>query len=233
MNASSISSRFKDLFVTPSIVFDFDGTLAIGHGPVLAYALCVAPEGSKDFLERVRRELRRYDDGQSIYRDGYDIVAKLASELGIDDGTMSVAYGESRKLLGSDLAPVEHVRGIKDILSSLKGHARLVLATNAPENGVHDLLRQWGVADLFDQLHFVVGKPAGLISIISDLQLDGPVLAVGDIYEFDLSPAAQLGADTALVGATATISEAKVSMRGDSIADLPLLAWVSSRVSSS
>lgn len=228
MDASSISSLVKDLFVTPSIVFDFDGTLAVGHGPVLAYALCVEPEGGKDFLVRVERELRRFDDGQSPYRDGYDIVAKLAAELGVDDGAMSIAYSRSRELLGSEKAPVEHVRGIEDIFLQLKGHARLVLATNAPAAGVIELLRQWGIAEFFDQLHFVVGKPAGLLPIISELQKDGPVLAVGDIYEFDLAPAVQLGADTALVGATVSTSEAKVSMRGRSIADLPLLSWVSS-----
>ncbi|MDN6499637.1 MAG: hypothetical protein L0K44_07820, partial [Yaniella sp.] len=65
-----------------------------------------------------------------------------------------------------------------------------------------------------------VGKPAGLFNIVESALDRGPVLAIGDIAEYDLAPALQLGADTALVGATAMTSTAPVTMRGASLEHL-------------
>ena len=61
------------------------------------------------------------------------------------------------------------------------------------------------------------------------------MLSVGDIFAFDLAPAAELGATTALVGATAERSPAAVTMRGRTIADLygDIEAWAADAASSS
>lgn len=204
----------------PSIVFDFDGTLAVGHGPILAYARIVAPLAGADYLERVEAELQRYDAGESEYRDGYDIAGRLASADGVSTEVLQATYMASRELVGTALAPVTTVPELDEFLASLGEYARLVIATNAPERGIDRVLAAWGVRDRFAEIHFTVGKPAGLEAVVSRLATAGPVLAIGDIAAFDLTPVQHLGVDTALVGATHKISPAQVSLRGESVAAL-------------
>lgn len=220
--------------MTATIVFDFDGTLAIGHGPVMAYAECASPLAGAQYLERVKDALAEYDAGGGEFRDGYDVVGSLAAADGVEADALSDAYGRSRDLLGTPEAPVDAVDGIDEILESLGRHARLVLATNAPAAGVDRVLESWGVRERFDAVHFTVGKPAGLAPIIRLALEDGPVLAIGDIFDFDLAPAVELGADTALVGATASTSPESVTMRGQTIAALraDIEAWAAAAASS-
>lgn len=211
--------------MTPSIIFDFDGTLVVGHAPVLAYARTAAP--STNFMKTVEEELRAFDRGETSYRDGYDLVAQLAAEAGVTPVALEEAYAHSRTYLGTDEAPVEALPEIADFLSSLHQRAELCLATNAPAVGVERVLDSWGVRGHFDQLHVNVGKPTGLRPIVADLMKKGRVLSIGDIVDYDLAPALELGADTALVGATAVVSPAEVTFRGDTLVDLydPILAW--------
>lgn len=213
--------------VTRAIIFDFDGTLAIGHGPVLAYAREVAPLAGDRFIERVEAALREFDAGRSDYRDGYHIVAELAARDGVSAGTMNQAYLASRAELGTAEAPVDAPVDLMDILAELGEHAVLHVATNAPALGVEQVLESWGVREYIDHLHVEVGKPDGLYPIITQALNDGPVLAVGDIVAYDLQPAIDLGADTALVGATSAHATAAVTMRGATLTDLrnALVRW--------
>ena len=207
--------------MTPTIVFDFDGTIAIGSGPVMAYAREVARAAADAaLLERIEVALAAFESGDTRYRDGYDVVGSLAEDAGVDTAARSAAYQESRVQLGTALAPVEPVPGLAELLAALRPHARLVLATNAPAAGIEPLLERWGVRDGFDELRFAVGKPAGLEPVIRNALAEGPVLAIGDIVEYDLAPAMALGADTALVGATAAHSPAAVTMRALTLAEL-------------
>lgn len=218
----------------PTIVFDFDGTLATGDGPVIAYARAVAPAAGAGYLERVRTGLAALARGERRHRDGYDVVGSLAAEAGVGVASLSAAYLESRQHLGTALAPVVAMPELDGFLAGLGQHARLELATNAPATGIDRVLADWGVAERFDALHFAVGKPAGLAAVIERAIASGPVLAIGDIAAFDLEPAAALGADTALVGATAATSPASVTMRGPSLAALrgDIEAWAASAASS-
>lgn len=213
--------------VTRSIVFDFDGTLAVGNGPVLAYARAVAPSAAPGFVDRVSDELKAFDTGRSAYRDGYHVVAELAERDGVSSGTMNQAYQASREVLGTPDAPVDAPAGLAELIDGLSRYAELHVATNAPRAGVEQVLESWGVRGYFAQVHVNVGKPAGLYPIIEDALRGGPVLAVGDIVEFDLQPAIDLGADTALVGASAATSKAPVTMRGASLTALrdELVRW--------
>lgn len=217
----------------PSIVFDFDGTLAVGHGPILAYARIVAPIAGADYLERVEAELQRYDAGESEYRDGYDIAASLAVADGVSAEVLQATYMGSRELVGTELAPVTTVPDIDGFLAALGAHARLVVATNAPERGIDRVLAAWGVRERFAEIHFTVGKPAGLEAVVARLAAEGPVLAIGDIAPFDLTPVQHLGVDTALVGATHKISPAQVTLRGESVAALrtEIEAWAATAAS--
>ena len=107
-----------------------------------------------------------------------------------------------------------------------------MLATNAPSIGVDRVLDALGAADHLSERHFSIGKPAGLAGIIARHLADGPVLAVGDIWANDLAPAAELGADTALVGFTAHGAEPRPTMRGTTLADLygEITNWAASAV---
>jgi len=206
--------------VTPTIVFDFDGTIAVGDGPVLAYARFAAEAAADDYLARVGAALEDHARGGSSFRDGYDVVGSLARADGVDAATLDAAYRHSRTRLGSEEAPVELAPGVRELIAALDPGIRLVLATNAPADGIPELLSGWGIADRFAATHFTVGKPAGLTPILRAALAEGPVLSIGDIFAFDLAPAQELGADTALVGATAATTRAAPTLRAATLAEL-------------
>lgn len=214
-------------YVTSTIVFDFDGTVIVGNGPVLAYAREMARFAPDGFLARAEAEIAAFEAGNAgRYRDGYDVVGILGDEAGVPAEQRQLAYLASRELLGS-AHPADPAPGLADILSRLPDETRVILATNAPEAGVADALTGWGIREHFDELLFNTGKPAGLGAIIERALKDGPVLSVGDIVINDLAPATELGADTALVGATALTSPASVTMRATTLAELAdqIVAW--------
>lgn len=207
--------------MTATIVFDFDGTLALGRGPAIAYAQNLADAtGAASLVDQAMTEIESFESGDSPHLDAYDAVGAVAAAHGIADAVRGAAYAASRELLGTDLAPVFPPPGLSDFVARVSRRARLVLATNAPGAGIDRTLKAWGVAPHFHATHFSVGKPGGLVAILREALAAGRVLAVGDIIEFDLAPAMALGADTALVGATAGRAADIVTLRGDSLADL-------------
>lgn len=215
----------------PTIIFDFDGTLALGNGPLTAYALAVAARtGDTDFVTRAYAAVVAYEAGDVTYRDGYDAIARVAAADGVPADVLGDAYDASRALLGTADAAVTAPEDLPAFLARVGASARLVLATNAPGDSVTTVLRTWSIADCFDALHFRVGKPAGLVPVVRNALASGPVLSVGDIVEFDLAPAAALGADTALVGPAAGRTDALVTLRGRTLADLydEIAAWATS-----
>ncbi len=217
----------------PTVVFDFDGTIALGHGPVLAYARHVgALADDPGLVEDARAALQKVDAGDATYRDGYDAVRQVALSHAVPVEVLGRAYLASRSELGSATAPVEAPVGLGEFLADLARSAQLVLATNAPEIGVDHVLQLLGAADHLVERHFSIGKPDGLVAILTDHLADGPVLAVGDIWAYDLAPAAELGADTALVGFTAQSADPKPTMSGTTLADLygEITNWAASAV---
>lgn len=205
----------------PTIVLDFDGTLALGNGPVLAFADAIADAVSDDgFRDRAARAVSDFESGSERYRDGYDAVTQTAATAHVAPEVIQAAYATSRGLLGTDRAPVSAPDGLAAFLTHLSDRARLELATNAPGDRIVSVLDAWAVTEAFAARHFLVGKPDGLVPIVTAALQRGPVLAVGDIAEFDLAPAAALGASTALVGATIAHSSAPTTMRGATLAEL-------------
>jgi FMN phosphatase YigB (HAD superfamily) len=221
--------------VTPTLVLDFDGTIALGAGPLEAFARAVALSADDPtFADRALSDLAAFERGETDARDGYGVISALAAGEGVTAETLEAAYQSSRALLGSAHAAIAPPTGLADFLRRIHRQARVVLATNAPGAGIRPVLDGWGVTALFDELHYTVGKPSGLVPIIRAAVAEGPVLSVGDIFEFDLAPAAELGAATALVGATAERSPATVTMRGRTLADLygDIEAWAATAASS-
>lgn len=205
----------------PTVVFDFDGTLALGRGPVLAYARHVADAvGDPALLDDADAALDRIEAGDAVFLDGYDAVRRLALRRGAGEDQLEAAYQASRTQLGTDAAPVVAPEGLAPFLAALGREARLVLATNAPAAGVERALEQLGAAEHLVERHFAIGKPAGLAVVVEKHLASGPVLSVGDIWPYDLAPAAALGADTALVGPASTRTDLRPTLRGATLAAL-------------
>lgn len=193
-----------------AIIFDFDGTVALGHGPVEAYARAIPEEAldaPESFAKEVAAALTDIDNLTSPYRDGYHAVAEIGIAQGIEKDTLSRAYIRSRELLGTDEAEVTMPQNLPGLLEELAPHSWLVLATNAPATGVEAVLMDWGILQFFDQLSFNTGKPAGMAELIEGIG-SHRILAIGDIDENDLAPAAELGADTLLVTPHHTLDDA-------------------------
>lgn len=212
-----------------SVVFDFDGTIALGSGPLDAYARCVGELTAAPVAEACTAAVREFNTGTSPYLDAYAAVQAAAQAHGVTARTLSAAYLRSRELLATPAAPIHPPTGLGPFMTRLAERADCILATNAPALGLDRALRALGIAGLTAAVHADVGKPAGLRPIISRLLEAGPVLAVGDIWHNDLEPAQLLGAGTALVGVGG--ADGVPTLRGASLADIydDILAWVSDR----
>lgn len=202
----------------PVLIFDFDGTVALGDGPVLAYATAVAEGSGIDaaFAEDVAARLTAaaaVDDAV----DGYDLVRVLAVAAGVDEAALSQAYLRSRALLGTAAAPVTAAAGLAEMLAEID--AERILVTNAPSVRLEDTLAGLGLDGAFDRIVTGAGKPAGLERLLDELGDERPVLSIGDIWRNDLAPAHLRGHATALVGSFAD-AEARPTFRATALEDL-------------
>ncbi|MDN4476487.1 HAD family hydrolase [Demequina sp. SYSU T00192] len=199
-----------------TVIFDFDGTLALGDGPLDAYVRAVDElAGVEGFAEAAAVERSRLATEPGLYRDAYHAVASAAEAVGIDQQTMSAGYLRSRDLLATDEAPVVAPPGLGEFLARLARHAELVLVTNAPDTRIAEALEALGADGVFSRRVCSARKPAGIAAVIDVALMRGPVLSVGDIDEFDLAPARERGADTALVGPAAAHGAAQVTFAGE------------------
>ncbi|WP_241796364.1 HAD family hydrolase [Microbacterium sp. C5A9] len=181
------------------LLFDFDGTIALGDGPVLAYASQVgAALGDRDGFVDALREVLSSADGEVL--DGYDAVRRAAVARGADSRLLSRAYLASRTQLATADAPVDAPDGLADFLRAAAPLAELVLVTNAPAIRIDEALDALGLAGLFTRIVTSAGKPAGLDAFLAALPADTRVLSIGDIWHNDLAPAHARGHATALIG---------------------------------
>ncbi|PRB13669.1 HAD family hydrolase [Microbacterium sp. MYb62] len=179
------------------LLFDFDGTIALGDGPVLAYAQQVAAAlgGDDTFVDVIRAVLTSADDDAL---DGYDAVRRVAETRGADATLLSTAYLASRAQLGTAEAPIDAPEGLADFLESVD--AERILVTNAPAIRIVEALEALGLHGLFDRIVTGAGKPKGLEAVLAALPADARVLSIGDIWHNDLAPAHARGHATALIG---------------------------------
>ncbi|MCM3779935.1 HAD family hydrolase [Microbacterium hydrocarbonoxydans] len=185
--------------MTSILLFDFDGTIALGDGPVLAYAqqVSAALGGDDGFVDGIRSALA-HADGASL--DGYDAVRRAAEERGADARLLSEAYLASRRQLATGEAPIAAPDGLVEFLTETSAEAERVLVTNAPPIRIAEALDALGLAGLFDRIVTNARKPAGLDAVLADLPADARVLSIGDIWHNDLAPAHARGHATALIG---------------------------------
>lgn len=225
------------------LVFDFDGTVSLGHGPIRSYARFIAAglptAAAVEFLVRVEAGISEPAattgwDERPI--DGYDLVRLLAEQYDVSANARSAAYLASRRQLATHAAPVSSPAGLADFLAEARPNAYLVLATNAPAIRIDDALAALGLGGAFDAVHTAVGKPGGFGPLLEDLLAMLPVEAptvhlasIGDVWDNDLAPAHRLGATTALVGASPP-QTATPTYRADHLHELypALRAWLDS-----
>ncbi|WEO76998.1 hydrolase [Cryobacterium sp. SO2] len=196
------------------LVFDFDGTVSLGHGPIRSYARFIAgalpTAAAIEFLGRFETGISATSsvtgwDERPI--DGYDLVRLLAEQYDVTASARSAAYLASRQELATNAAPVTSPAGLADFLAEARPVAHLVLATNAPAIRLGEALAALGLAGAFDAVHTSVGKPDGFGPLLDSLLALLPIGAtsanlasIGDVWQNDLVPAHRLGATTALVG---------------------------------
>ena len=232
------------------IIFDFDGTITVGDGPVLAYAAQVATRLAPGLADSFRAAVAAGLHGETSTTststvltadavDDYDLVRQVALLHGADTALLSAAYLSSRELLATEKAPIaapalEPARGTRapDDLASwlrrLSTRAYLVLATNAPSTGLDRALAVLGVTDAFDEVRTSVGKPDGMHALVDEMLARGPVLSVGDVWHNDLEPVWARGAATALL-TRAGAGDARATYRADTLGGLApsITAWAS------
>ena len=189
-----------------TIVFDFDGTVTVGNGPVLAYAHVLSRSIGSTAATLEKRVAEQLDTAPGRIcavdapLDGYDVVRRLSMELGATTEQLDHAYQMSRTLLGTTAAPIEAPLGLAAFLAELAPLANLVLVTNSPATNLQESLHALGLHRYFAQVIHSAGKPAGMRAIASEWLVFGRLLSVGDIWENDLEPVAELGGATALIG---------------------------------
>ena len=208
----------------PVLIFDFDGTVALGDGPLLAYARAVAGHtaSAADFVSTVSAHLAA---PSAHVIDGYDAVRRLALDAGVDDAALASAYSTSRAQLAGPDAPVSTAADLAGFLAEVD--AERLLVTNAPATRLDEALAVMGLSGLFDRIVTDAAKPAGLELLLDQLAAGTPVLAIGDVWRNDLAPAHARGLATALVGGYADPA-ADPTFRADTLDELlPALAeWV-------
>jgi len=211
--------------VSRTVIFDFDGTLALGRGPIDAYVSeVIATTGEAAFAAEANDMLGQFEAGLSTAIDAYDAVRQAAVARGVTAEALELAYRRSREALGTDDALVEGPDGVVPFLERLGQVADVILATNAPATRLVETLTAMGIDRLVHAHHTSVGKPEGLTALVAGALLRGPVLSVGDIYENDLAPAVALGADTALVGPAWKSFAARTTMAAATLPELyPLI----------
>lgn len=225
------------------LVFDFDGTVSLGHGPIRSYARFIAATlptaRSTAFLDAFETGLADpalpAGSSQAAPIDGYDLVRLLAEDQGVTAGVRSAAYLSSRVDLATPAAPVVAPDGLAGFLAVARQSATVVLATNAPPIRLDEALAALGLAGAFDAVHASVGKPAGFAPLLDSLLTRLPagtnaahgLLSIGDVWANDLEPAHSLGASTALVGGHAPPT-ASPTYSASHLSELypALLAWL-------
>lgn len=188
----------------PLLILDFDGTICLGDGPVLAYAQAAASQLDADQQQSFMEQVSAFLTGNTQstrYKDGYAAVASLANGA-LSPEQLDWAYAESRKQLAAGTVEISTAPGLADLLGSLEGIAHRLLLTNAPLRGVAESLQKLGLAPGIDAVITDAGKPEGFNEFLQQLtKFKAPyqVLSVGDVWANDIQAPASAGCATAFI----------------------------------
>ncbi|GAA1465804.1 HAD family hydrolase [Microbacterium thalassium] len=193
-----------------TLIVDFDGTACVGDAPALDYAAALDPlaEGL-DLLRRVQSWLEDphatagADEDLRHADDVYQAAWAIAQAADIHPQRISEVYLASRARLSAGELHAERAPGLEDLSAAVRdAGGRIVLVTNAPREGLDQILDRLEMTHLFDHVVGDAGKPAGLGHIIAEVAgVDGgdSVASIGDIWRNDLEPVRALGGRTGLI----------------------------------
>ncbi|UQN30943.1 HAD family hydrolase [Brachybacterium kimchii] len=212
----------------PVVVFDFDGTVCLGDGPVLAYAEAACARMQADDARSVRSRFEDWMAGRSSdhHADAYVALAALARPiLGAE---LSEAYLDSRRRLVHDDLGVRPPEGLLDLLDELsEAGVRRALLTNSPAVGMDETLVHLGVRGRFDQIVVGAKKPSRMPEHLRAVLGDEPahhLVSIGDNWRNDVAPAVDLGAVGMLItgawGDSALPPQALAVQRGHQLSEL-------------
>lgn len=181
-----------------TILFDFDGTICLGAGPVIVFSQTLDSLAPGHEFERRVRDFLADPDAKGPYSacdDPYDVVAIAAADAGLPRELTDAAYTDSRT--AASRSDVRAPADFADFIRSLP--VDCVLVTNSPAREFAVFLERLELVGAFSTVVTSAGKPAGMHAVVREHLANGPVLSVGDKWVNDLAPARFLGADTAIV----------------------------------
>ncbi|WP_157683240.1 HAD family hydrolase [Microlunatus soli] len=191
----------------PVLLLDFDGTICLGDGPVLAYAeaaFAALPAAQRAAAEE---QLARFVDHDPQlhrqYADGYVLVQTLAASL--PPAQLQAAYLTSRHRLAADGLGVRPAAGLAELLIKVGPTVSTVVLTNAPEVGVVETLERFGLSGLLDQVIVAGGKPTRMPEHLDVLLAGRPpstLLSIGDHWINDVRIPLQRGTFGGLITET-------------------------------
>ena len=214
------------------LLLDFDGTVSLGDGPVLAYAQrafadlpadrrVTAQDRLEAFLAGDPDLVRRYADGYGCVRD--QVIDQVSAEQ------LSAAYLDSRRRLATEDLGTYPADGIAELLTELDGVATRVVLTNSPAVGVVESLQRFGLSGLLDEVIVGAHKPHRMAEHLDALtagRRPEMLISVGDHWANDLAVPLERGCATALVSRHPRTDE-PAHLHGRDLADLApgILDW--------
>jgi len=220
----------------PVLLLDFDGTVCLGDGPVLAYAEEAFAQLPAALRADADRRVAAYlahtpQDGDDEAADAYSLVLQIAgSHIGAD--ALSAAYLASRKRLETDDLGIHPPEGLHESLQELGPQVTRVLMTNSPELGLERALETLGVAGLLDQVVCSAAKPVALarhVGVLLGGQSPHRLLSVGDHWTNDIAVPRAMGCATAyLAPAPHPLRPADVTARTYAELALHIKTWARS-----
>ncbi|MBG0741459.1 HAD family hydrolase [Paeniglutamicibacter antarcticus] len=188
----------------PLLLLDFDGTVCLGDGPVVAYAEAAAermPAAARGgLIDGLERFLANHP-GSPAHKDGYAAVATLTADY-LDTEELNSAYTQSRERIAAGGIEISAAPGLHDFLAGLAGRAFRVLLTNAPRTGISESLAELGLTDVLDGIIAQAAKPAGFHRLLPQLlknRAAEEVLSVGDVWVNDIDLPGRFGCATAFI----------------------------------
>lgn len=186
------------------LLLDFDGTVCLGDGPVLAYADAAFAELPLSRRDPAHDQLRRFleHDPQLRQRfaDGYVLVQELAADL--PPAQLQSAYLHSRERLAAGELAVRPADGLAELLIGVGADVTTVVLTNSPRIGVAETLDGFGLSGLLDQVIIDGGKPARMAEHLDVLLSGQPaenLISVGDHWVNDVRVPVLRGSVGALI----------------------------------
>lgn len=210
MTLSAPCSARSQSSVTGTVVFDFDGTLCLGDGPVRSYARHAYANLAPKPRYEAEKVLDDYLDdslpAQTLntygWQDGYDVVAYFCRDH-MAPSQLQNAYLASRTDLARGFTTSHIPSGMKDFLRKLGAlGCRRILLSNSPIIGLRETLERFALTDDFDAIVPDASKPSqwpSHLQAFTKQSASEHLLSIGDYWSNDIAPVLAAGYEAAYI----------------------------------